>query len=279
MISEAEIRRIAAVKRVDPMVIDLDYCLGWLINGLVKESTITSKLVFKGGTCLRKCYFEDYRFSEDIDFTAIQPLTLSELKDAIQSAVEWVYENDGPDFRIVPPRLEIVSDEYGKENYEARIYFSGGIEFHGSPRLIRMDITRDEIIVFPLKNLPIVHVYSDGQLLNNRITCYSLEEMLSEKTRALLGQRRFAISRDLYDIYYLLLEGIDTNTVKDSLDKKFSIKGMTVGSFKLDKFCARKEIFRKDWGRKLNYLVEPAITSFDQVWDHVEDYFRQILSN
>jgi len=24
---------------------------------------------FKGGTCLKKCYFETYRFSEDLDFT------------------------------------------------------------------------------------------------------------------------------------------------------------------------------------------------------------------
>lgn len=25
--------------------------------------------VFKGGTCLKKCYFETYHFSEDLDFT------------------------------------------------------------------------------------------------------------------------------------------------------------------------------------------------------------------
>ena len=29
--------------------------------------------VFKGGTCLKKCFFETYRFSEDLDFTLIKP--------------------------------------------------------------------------------------------------------------------------------------------------------------------------------------------------------------
>jgi hypothetical protein len=31
MIPEAEIRRLAAVARVDPMVLDLDYSLGWFL--------------------------------------------------------------------------------------------------------------------------------------------------------------------------------------------------------------------------------------------------------
>jgi hypothetical protein len=34
MVSEAEIRRQAAVVRVDPMVLDLDYSLGWFLVGL-----------------------------------------------------------------------------------------------------------------------------------------------------------------------------------------------------------------------------------------------------
>jgi hypothetical protein len=66
MISEAEIRRIAAAAKVDPMVIDLDYCLGWFLLGLQNTSASFEGLIFKGGTCLRKCYFSDYRFSEDL---------------------------------------------------------------------------------------------------------------------------------------------------------------------------------------------------------------------
>jgi predicted nucleotidyltransferase component of viral defense system len=32
---------------------------------------VTQNFIFKGGTCLKKCYFEDYRFSEDLDFTLL----------------------------------------------------------------------------------------------------------------------------------------------------------------------------------------------------------------
>jgi len=80
MISEAEIRRSAAAANVDPMVIDLDYSLGWFLLGMLKTGSRFGNLVFKGGTCLRKCYFPDYRFSEDLDFTATKYLSPAEME-------------------------------------------------------------------------------------------------------------------------------------------------------------------------------------------------------
>ncbi len=69
MIPEAELRRMAATAGVDTMVQDLDYGLGWFLVGLFTTAAGPPPLVFKGGTCLRKCYFANYRFSEDLDFT------------------------------------------------------------------------------------------------------------------------------------------------------------------------------------------------------------------
>lgn len=75
MIGEAELRRLAARWNVDPMVVDLDYSLGWYIAALYRANEIDNRLCFKGGTCLRKCHFADYRFSEDLDFTATTTIT------------------------------------------------------------------------------------------------------------------------------------------------------------------------------------------------------------
>jgi predicted nucleotidyltransferase component of viral defense system len=36
-------------------------------------------LAFKGGTALRRCWFEDYRFSEDLDFTLTWAITLEDI--------------------------------------------------------------------------------------------------------------------------------------------------------------------------------------------------------
>jgi hypothetical protein len=53
--------------RVD--VVEKDYVLGWLLAALARNPNVKRDWVFKGGTCLKKCYFETYRFSEDLDFS------------------------------------------------------------------------------------------------------------------------------------------------------------------------------------------------------------------
>lgn len=123
MIGEAELRRLAARWGVDPMVADLDYSLGWFIAALYEANEGAEQFYFKGGTCLRKCYFGDYRFSEDLDFTATAWLTVEQLLDWVERATRWATEADGPDYRASPPRFETVRDEYGSETYQVRVYY------------------------------------------------------------------------------------------------------------------------------------------------------------
>src|SRR3990167_11541416 len=50
-------------------VIEQDYVLSWLLVGIFNHPKLRSFLVFKGGTALKKMYFGEYRFSEDLDFS------------------------------------------------------------------------------------------------------------------------------------------------------------------------------------------------------------------
>jgi len=52
--------------------IDKDYVLGHFLNSFYSFEKHRKIFVFKGGTCLRKCYFPDFRFSEDLDFTLLE---------------------------------------------------------------------------------------------------------------------------------------------------------------------------------------------------------------
>ena len=52
-------------------ILEQDYILSWVLAGLSSIKELQEALVFKGGTCLRKCYFGDYRFSQDIDLTVV----------------------------------------------------------------------------------------------------------------------------------------------------------------------------------------------------------------
>jgi predicted nucleotidyltransferase component of viral defense system len=70
MILQKEIVTIATQKGVVKSTIDKDWALGHFIDAIFSIPELKQKLIFKGGTCLKKCYIPDYRFSEDLDFTS-----------------------------------------------------------------------------------------------------------------------------------------------------------------------------------------------------------------
>jgi Nucleotidyl transferase AbiEii toxin, Type IV TA system len=52
-------------------VLERDYLLSWILAGIGQVEALRETLIFKGGTALKKCYFGDYRFSEDLDFSGL----------------------------------------------------------------------------------------------------------------------------------------------------------------------------------------------------------------
>jgi len=50
-------------------IVEKDYALGWLLAAIARHPETARSWVFKGGTCLKKCFIETYRFSEDLDFS------------------------------------------------------------------------------------------------------------------------------------------------------------------------------------------------------------------
>src|SRR5690554_3727042 len=69
MILKKEIEVKAEEQQLPKSTIDKDWALGHFIDAIFSIPECKDNLIFKGGTCLRKCYFSNYRFSEDLDFT------------------------------------------------------------------------------------------------------------------------------------------------------------------------------------------------------------------
>ena len=113
MIRDAEIRRSARSAGVEPRTVELDYVLGWALRGIAGHPHLARRLVFKGGTCLRKCYFPDYRFSEDLDFTATQWFGRDEFEEAAVEAFADAQKASGINFEARPPKLRVIDAEYG----------------------------------------------------------------------------------------------------------------------------------------------------------------------
>ena len=147
MIPDQEIRSIARGLGVEPRIVDLDYTLGWALWGMRRHPYLRDRLLFKGGTSLRKCWIPGYRFSEDLDFTATDWFSRDDFEDPVLEAFREVGEVTGIDFEAQEPDLKVIEEEYGRESLRFRIYFRGAHP-RPNPRAIQLDISRHETVVF-----------------------------------------------------------------------------------------------------------------------------------
>lgn len=208
MILKREIERIAEQIGVAKTTIDKDWVLGHFVDAIFSIPECREKLIFKGGTCLRKCYFKDYRFSEDLDFTAIDPNFVLD-KKLLDKIVKLVTERTE-----IPLYIQELKQLKFKDKPTG---FAANVKFWGAdhPRnqtpappqrwqtSIKIEIILYEEMVFPPENRKVHHEYSD-QLSEaaQSVPCYAIQEVLAEKLRALI-QRSYTAPRDFYDIWYL----------------------------------------------------------------------------
>ena len=127
MIAKTEIMDFSREFGLSANVIEKDYVLGWVLAGISQHADIAPNWVFKGGTCLKKCYFETYRFSEDLDFTITEGSHLDQnfLIRCFKYISDWIYDAAG----IVIPKELIRFDVY--ENNRGRISAQGRISYRG----------------------------------------------------------------------------------------------------------------------------------------------------
>jgi hypothetical protein len=73
MISKQVLMEQAKIHNLPANTIEKDYVLSWILAGIAEADKLKNHWIFKGGTCLKKCFFESYRFSEDLDYTITDP--------------------------------------------------------------------------------------------------------------------------------------------------------------------------------------------------------------
>ena len=201
MIPAREILNLRAEWSLDVGVIEKDYVLGWLLAGIANHPKLSPTWVFKGGTCLRKCSYETYRFSEDLDFTVVDggPETPEDLAPVFREVGGWVREKSGIDLVVEDSAFRRCQNRRGNPTTQGRIAYGGPNPPPQLPEL-KLDVTADEALVERVVPRDIGHQYSDGPLPGDGVVCYSMVELFGEKLRALSERCR---PRDLYDVVHM----------------------------------------------------------------------------
>lgn len=254
MILSAEIQHKAREVGVRDQQIEKDYILSWILCGLAKHAFLAKNLVFKGGTVLKKIYFQDYRFSEDLDFTLINSeISNDQMFTGFNEAFRFIKEETN-----IP--LEIIdNNEHEDGGINFYISYIGPLGGQGNNKKVKVDISKTEKLTFEPILKPVFIEYSD--LEPHQLLCYQLEEVLVEKMRAVMQRMQ---ARDFYDIWYLLeIHNMDANFYENEFAEKCKSKGLNPKDFS-KKLELRLPQYKARWIGSMSEQIE-NLASFDKV--------------
>jgi predicted nucleotidyltransferase component of viral defense system len=249
-----ELKKRAGKFSIPMAVVEKDYALTIILQSIA-ASGLEQSVVFKGGTAIKKIYFSEARFSEDLDFTII-----SGMPKEVEENVRRTFENKKID------NLEIITVEHEKTTAGLRmsLKFLGPLEY---PQRIRLDFSFREKPSARTKKELIVDDYGK---ISIAIKTLSLEEILAEKLRAISSREA---PRDLYDLWFLLNKGVKVD--KQLVAKKFEIYNET---FKVLKVREQSNKFKKNWKTNLQQFMNqvPLFETVEkEVMEKLEKEFSQ----
>ena len=276
LITKHQLNEAAARWGLRDIVVEKDYVLGWLLWGIGASPRLSGEWIFKGGTCLKKCYIETHRFSEDLDFT-IRPATqfrAGEANSFMAMAMKSVEQRSGIRFEYERSQLRIRPDG---RSAEGRIYYWGPRGAR-DPARIKLDLSLDERVARPPVNRLIRHEYPDSLPAPGWTQCYCFEELFAEKIRA-MGER--SRPRDLYDIITLFRrrESIPHFAlIREVFVEKCVSKGLRVfDAAAIESSDLRHELVQ-EWTNMLGHQL-PELPDFNSYWEDVPRLFNWLDGN
>jgi predicted nucleotidyltransferase component of viral defense system len=228
VIPHSQFTRIADEHEVDAKTVERDYVLTHVVAAIGAHST-GQGLVFKGGTALRLCYFADYRYSADLDFSLLPGVGRERALRSVARALASVTD------QIELPYLALANE--GKA-----IEYEGPL---GKRRELKLDIATDELVEETTSRtlLPRYHDQIEAQ-----ITVYSLEEIAAEKLRCVIQRLQ---ARDLFDLNELfVVNEIRPEEVWLTFERKARHKGIDPAQFG-ERFDKRIPDWRTRWDSEM----------------------------
>jgi uncharacterized protein len=264
MISRADLQRLANREQLAMGTLEKDYVLTEVLKALSRVQELSQLLVFKGGTALRKVYFPDWRYSEDLDFTARHDIPKEEFNGYLGKWYDKVEKAS---------QIQLVTRMLHKPNGYARVrtQFTGPLSY---PGMIFMDVSFDEPLSLEPENRKILtRPFADSQ---EKVLVYPMEELLAEKMRSLLERGK---SRDYYDVWRIFKEhssDLDLKVLSSVLENKIAHKGLTLHNIS-DFLPTEVNSIKQYWEKDLEQQIS-SLPSLDEVLRELRNMMEDLIA-
>jgi predicted nucleotidyltransferase component of viral defense system len=218
-----------------PNLIEKDLTIHRILKDIYSSRHFAENYLFKGGSCLVKCYFGYYRFSVDLDLTWQDQKVWAGLgKYDLRRRLLEEIGNFGS-------LLEKTAQDIGlgfKNELDNKKYF----EFGGGSRmvtfklwknseLIKIQVNFVDEILFSDKTITVKTLLENVQLSKDdmayfeeslefykpfKVKAYDEREILCEKVRAILTRRAQKL-RDFYDLFMLYKSGYKIEPLREQI--------------------------------------------------------------
>lgn len=256
MIPHSHFTRIADKQDVDAKTVERDYVLTHVLAAIGRQPG-NHGMIFKGGTALRLCYFEDYRYSADLDFSLQDDTNPQAALELVKAALGELAQ------RIGLPHLAIAED--GKH-----IEYVGPL---GKQRDLKLDVATDELIE-ETATLPLLARYSDQPAV--QVEVYTLHEIAAEKLRCVIQRLQ---ARDLFDLNELfVINALDVEETWPVFERKALHKDIDPGRFS-ETFEKRMPQWKSRWETEMSEHLAGEPEPFKTVERSVRRALRSKLRN
>jgi predicted nucleotidyltransferase component of viral defense system len=236
MITREQLRRIHSAN-LPLHVFEQDYVQALFLHIIYKNF---ESMVFRGGTYLRHAYGLD-RFSEDLDFTLIQPIPRLDKR----------FQRMADELSVFGVIATIDHIEEKPVSFSARLVYNGPL-YTGLERSqghIQLELSKRNDIIHTPGWTRLFFPYPELRVLS--VLGLQKEEVLAEKLRALSMRGK---PRDLYDVWFLLNQQVTIDPVL--FQKKMDIVH--------EPPVVLITLSEKEWSRDLATLLEHP-PSFEQI--------------
>lgn len=253
MVSRDDLRRMAARRKLNLGLLEKEYVLDLVLRSLSAHDELRQVLVLKGGTALHKFHI-GARLSLDLDFTADRPVTIEELRPAIEVT----------DIGAVVAEHRAFHDALTI----SRLRYLGPLGYANS---IKVDFSFREPVLLPPSDLMAASPYG----VPFPVRVMQVTEIAAEKLRALSMRQA---PRDAYDLWIIAVHRLTTTSqVARLVPRKLQTAGLALDPFAIVRHLATVE---QTWETDLSPLMGnvPVYSEVKKIlisW--LQDLFDQIL--
>ncbi|ABK77678.1 conserved hypothetical protein [Cenarchaeum symbiosum A] len=240
------IQSLAAKNRIPRGTLEKDYTLSSLLS-IIADFPGIDKIVFKGGTSVKKMFFRDFRYSEDLDFNG--------LEDVTEDLIEHLRGNMGGlnvDF------TEIIPKDRTRVSASFRVMYKS---VNGTRSSVNVDMSMRMNLMMKPQTREMLTDYEDlpGPY---HIPVMDLEEIMAEKISAVTYS---AHARHVYDVWFLHEHGVKIRP-EMAKEKIITVHGE---KFELEKFMDGVDKKRGNWVDGLRQYMPHGMPSFEDISEKV----------